>query len=52
VAARLPARDASELSRRLGRNRIIVAAARHGNLRVSPHFYNDEFNIAALAAAI
>ena len=51
VAGRWPDRDASELSRTLGRNRIIVAA-RHGNLRVSPHFYNDESDIDALAAAI
>lgn len=41
VAARWPDRDASEIARSLARERIIVAA-RHGNLRVSPHFYNTE----------
>jgi cysteine desulfurase / selenocysteine lyase len=51
VAGRWPDRDASALAKTLGRKRIIVAA-RHGNLRVSPHFYNDESDIAALAAAI
>jgi len=51
VAARWPDRDASALSRRLAEQRIIVAA-RHGNLRVSPHFYNDERDVAALAAAL
>lgn len=41
VAARWPDRDASEIARSLARERIIVAA-RHGNLRISPHFYNTE----------
>jgi selenocysteine lyase/cysteine desulfurase len=27
-------------------------AARHGNLRVSPHFYNDEADLARLAEAL
>lgn len=41
VAARWPDRDASEIARSLARERIIVAP-RHGNLRISPHFYNNE----------
>jgi selenocysteine lyase/cysteine desulfurase len=51
VAARLPDRDTSAPARRLGERKIVVAA-RHGNLRVSPHFYNDETDLAALAAGI
>jgi cysteine desulfurase / selenocysteine lyase len=51
VAARWTDRDASELAKTLAGKKIVVAA-RHGNLRVSPHFYNDESDIAALAAAI
>jgi cysteine desulfurase / selenocysteine lyase len=41
VAAHWPDRDASVIARSLQAERIIVAA-RHGNLRVSPHFYNTE----------
>jgi selenocysteine lyase/cysteine desulfurase len=41
IAANWPGRDASELARSLEAQRIMVAA-RHGNLRVSPHFYNNE----------
>lgn len=51
VAARFPGRDASALARELVARNIVVAA-RHGNLRVSPHFYNDESDIQALADAI
>jgi selenocysteine lyase/cysteine desulfurase len=51
VAAHWPDRDASALARRLREQRILVAA-RHGNLRVSPHFYNDESDIERLAAAL
>jgi selenocysteine lyase/cysteine desulfurase len=40
VAARFPERDVTELARALGRRRVLVAA-RHGRLRVSPHFYNN-----------
>jgi selenocysteine lyase/cysteine desulfurase len=50
VAGRWPDRDASQLAKTLAEKRIIVAA-RHGNLRVSPHFYNDESDIEALASA-
>jgi selenocysteine lyase/cysteine desulfurase len=47
VAAHWPDRDASVLARRLASERIIVAA-RHGNLRVSPHFYNTEEDLGNL----
>ncbi len=45
VAARFPARDASLLAADLMREGVVVSA-RHGNLRVSPHFYNNEEDIA------
>ena len=51
VAARFPDLDASALARALGERGIIVAA-RHGNLRVGPHFYNDESDLEYLAATI
>jgi selenocysteine lyase/cysteine desulfurase len=51
VAARWPDRDAAALAKRLEERRIIVAA-RHGNLRVSPHFYNTEADLEALNAAL
>jgi cysteine desulfurase/selenocysteine lyase len=47
VAAHWPNRDASALARSLQAERIIVAA-RHGNLRVSPHFYNTEEDLENL----
>jgi len=51
VAAHWPDRDASELAKTLQQQRIIVAA-RHGNLRVSPHFYNNEADLERLRAAL
>lgn len=47
VAAHWPDRDASALARSLQPERIIVAA-RHGNLRVSGHFYNSEEDLERL----
>jgi selenocysteine lyase/cysteine desulfurase len=47
----LPGRDASELARRLMEKKIAVAA-RHGALRVSPHFYNNEEDLARLEEAL
>jgi cysteine desulfurase / selenocysteine lyase len=47
VAAHWPDRDASALAKKLEAERIIVAA-RHGNLRVSPHFYNTERDLKTL----
>jgi len=51
VAGRWPSGDAPALAKELASQRIIVAA-RHGNLRVSPHFYNDESDLKALSAAL
>jgi cysteine desulfurase / selenocysteine lyase len=51
VAAHWPDRDASGLAKKLQDQRIIVAA-RHGNLRVSPHFYNNEADIEKLRLAL
>lgn len=45
VAGRFPGRDMSSVSRELAARRVIVSA-RHGRLRVSPHFYNNEADIA------
>ncbi|MBI5280664.1 MAG: aminotransferase class V-fold PLP-dependent enzyme [Candidatus Solibacter usitatus] len=43
--------DAPALSARL-KQQGILTSARHGMLRVSTHFYNDESDIARLAAAL
>lgn len=51
VMARLPERDAVEVSRALKQRRILVSA-RHGRLRVSPHFYNDESDLEILREAL
>jgi selenocysteine lyase/cysteine desulfurase len=47
VAARFPGRDSATLSRGLKERRVLVSA-RHGYLRISPHFYNDESDIDSL----
>jgi selenocysteine lyase/cysteine desulfurase len=49
VAARV--KDAAALAGRLKERRILVSA-RHGMLRVSTHFYNDESDIARLREAL
>ncbi|MDE3197402.1 MAG: aminotransferase class V-fold PLP-dependent enzyme, partial [Acidobacteriota bacterium] len=51
VAAHWLDRDASSLARGLESQGIAVAA-RHGNLRVSPHFYNNREDLDILAAAL
>jgi len=51
VAAHWPGRDVSALARDLEQRRIVVAA-RRGNLRVSPHFYNNDSDLEALAGAL
>ncbi len=51
VAGHWPGRDASALAERLAGERILVAA-RHGNLRVSPHFYNTEADLERLREAV
>jgi cysteine desulfurase/selenocysteine lyase len=50
VTARFGGRDASAIARELQARKVLVAA-RHGNLRVSPHFYNNEADLARLAEA-
>jgi cysteine desulfurase / selenocysteine lyase len=51
VAANWPDRDASALAKKLQEQRIVVSA-RHGNLRVSPHFYNTEADLEKLRLAL
>jgi selenocysteine lyase/cysteine desulfurase len=51
VAARFEGRDASGLAKRLKEGRIAVSA-RHGNLRVSVHFYNNEQDLDRFAAGV
>jgi selenocysteine lyase/cysteine desulfurase len=51
IAAQFPGEDVSALARRLEQQKVLVAA-RHGNLRVSPHFYNDEDDITRFASAL
>jgi len=51
VTARFAGRDAPAIVRELQARRVLVAA-RHGNLRVSPHFYNDAADLARLAEVL
>ena len=51
VAAQLENRDASELARKLGQERILVSA-RRGYLRIAPHFYNNERDLETLGHAL
>ena len=51
VAARFTGRDASEIARALAARGVIVSA-RHGNLRVSTHFYNTAEDVAQLAKGL
>ena len=51
VTARFEGRDVSAMARELKARNVLVAA-RHGNLRVSPHFYNDERDLERLADAM
>jgi selenocysteine lyase/cysteine desulfurase len=51
VAAKFPGIDPSQLARELKKSNLIVAA-RHGFLRVSPHFYNNEDDLDQLCAAL
>jgi cysteine desulfurase / selenocysteine lyase len=51
VTARFARGDAPAIARELQTRKVLVAA-RHGNLRVSPHFYNDETDLARLAEAL
>ena len=47
VAVKFPAADVSQLARELKSRRVLVAA-RHGFLRISPHFYNNEADLDRL----
>lgn len=47
----VPMADAAQVAARLREQRILVSA-RHGLLRISPHFYNNEADIARLAEAL
>lgn len=47
VAAKFSGKDVSWLARELKERRVLVAA-RHGHLRVAPHFYNDESDLDRL----
>jgi selenocysteine lyase/cysteine desulfurase len=51
VAGRFDEADVSALSRELKDRRVLVSA-RHGHLRVSPHFYNNEADIDRFAAEL
>lgn len=51
VGVRFPGKDASALAIELRRQGIIVSA-RHGQLRISTHFYNNEEDIARLVDAL
>jgi cysteine desulfurase/selenocysteine lyase len=47
VAAKFPGVESSKLAKEL-RSRRVLVAARHGFFRVSPHFYNNESDLARL----
>jgi selenocysteine lyase/cysteine desulfurase len=51
VTAQFPGVDMSRLAIDLKRRRIVVAA-RQGKLRVSPHFFNNEHDLAQLDEAL
>jgi cysteine desulfurase / selenocysteine lyase len=51
VAARFPGRDPSHLARELKKCDVNVAA-RHGFLRISPHFYNNDNDLEQLCEAM
>jgi len=51
VIARLPEKDASAIARALREQKVVIAA-RHGRLRISPHFYNDDEDLKRLETAL
>lgn len=51
LAARFPGMDVRSLGESLKRERIIVSA-RHGRLRVSVHFYNNDDDLDRFAAVL
>jgi cysteine desulfurase/selenocysteine lyase len=51
VIAEFPGMDASAAARALREERVVIAA-RHGRLRISPHFYNDDGDLKRLESAL
>jgi len=51
VIAEFPGVDASAAAHWLRQQKVVVAA-RHGRLRISPHFYNDEQDLERLESAL
>lgn len=51
VMSRFPGFDVAKIARALKEKKVLVSA-RHGRLRVSTHFYNDESDLAVLGEAI
>jgi len=51
VIAGFPGAEASALARALREQKVVVAA-RHGRLRISPHFYNDDGDLKRLETAL
>jgi cysteine desulfurase/selenocysteine lyase len=51
VAARFVDKDAAEIVREL-KERGVLIAVRHGHLRISPHFYNNEDDLNRLEEAL
>lgn len=51
VAARFPGADAAAIASALKGDRVLVSA-RHGHLRISAHFYNDESDLERLEAGL
>jgi selenocysteine lyase/cysteine desulfurase len=51
VTGRWADRDAVEIASRL-KDRNVIVSARHGRLRVSAHFYNNEDDLARLREAL
>lgn len=51
LAARFEGRDVSRLAERLREDRVVVSA-RHGALRVSPHFFNNEADLDRLGECL
>ena len=51
VIAGFPGADASAMARALREQKVVIAA-RHGRLRISPHFYNDEGDLKRLEKAL
>ena len=51
LAARFPGGDVGAMAQRLRQARVVVSA-RHGHLRVSPHFFNNEADLELLAEGL